>query len=112
MAQTIQTEFSYKLKPKLPAQFKLAEASGVPFAVILGEDEVAQGKVKIKEMGATGTEKEGVLVDLKDLVEEMKTRLQRAKNSDGVEHITTAANGLKFEVETGNSTNKTGDDGV
>ena len=100
------------MKPKLPAQFKLAEASGVPFAVILGEDEVAQGKVKIKEMGATGTEKEGVLVDLKELVAEMKTRLQRAKDSNGMEHITTATNGLEIETDTGSGRNKTSDAGV
>ncbi|MCJ1286680.1 Cytoplasmic and mitochondrial histidine tRNA synthetase [Xylographa opegraphella] len=108
----IKTEFSYKLKPKLPAQFKLAEANGVPFAVILGEDEVAQGKVKIKEMGATGTEKEGVLVDLKDLVAEMDTRLRRAKGSDDTEHMTVATEALELEDGTGNSRNRTGDDGV
>ena len=100
------------MKPKLPAQFKLAEASGVPFAVILGEDEVAQGKVKIKEMGATGTEKEGVLVYLKDLVAEMNTRLQKAKDSDGLEHITSATTGFELGAETKSSTIKIGDDGV
>ncbi|KAI9894663.1 MAG: Cytoplasmic and mitochondrial histidine tRNA synthetase [Vezdaea aestivalis] len=47
----IKAEFSYKVKPKLPAQFKAADAAGIPFAVILGEDEQAQGKLKIKEMG-------------------------------------------------------------
>ena len=29
----------------------MAEKNGVPFAVIIGEDELAQGVVKIKEMG-------------------------------------------------------------
>jgi len=30
-------EFLYKVKPKLPNQFKAAEQNGVPFALILGE---------------------------------------------------------------------------
>ena len=74
----IKAEFSYKLKPKLPAQFKSAEASGVPFAVILAEEEQKMEKVKIKELGLPEghPEKEGVLVDLKDLVPEVKARLQ------------------------------------
>lgn len=33
----LQAEFLYKVKPKLQAQFKAAEAGGVPFALILGE---------------------------------------------------------------------------
>ena len=74
-----QAEFSYKVKPKLPAQFKTADASGVPYAVILGEDEQAQGKVKIKELGLADDhpEKEGVLVALADLVHEVRDRLRR-----------------------------------
>ena len=32
-----QAEFLYKVKPKLPQQFKAAEQNGVPFALILGE---------------------------------------------------------------------------
>ena len=95
---SLQTEFSYKLKPKLPAQFKLAEANGVPFAVILGEDEQVQGKVKIKEMGATGPDKEGVLVDLRDLVKEVKTRLQRKEETDGVPEVTASTEGLDLKA--------------
>ncbi|KAI4143314.1 MAG: hypothetical protein LQ340_007048 [Diploschistes diacapsis] len=81
----IKAEFSYKLKPKLPAQFKLAEAGGVPFAVILGEEEQAQGKVKIKEMGLPDghPEKDGVPVDLKDLVSEVRARLRRKAEEEG-----------------------------
>ena len=75
----IKTEFAYKQKPKLPAQFKAAETNEVPFAVILGEDEQAKGQVRIKELGleAGHAEKDGVLVDLTNLVEEVKQRLRR-----------------------------------
>lgn len=75
----IKAEFAYKQKPKLPAQFKAAETNEVPFAVILGEDEQAKGQVRIKELGleAGHAEKDGVLVDLTNLVEELKQRLRR-----------------------------------
>lgn len=82
----VQAEFSYKVKPKLPQQFKAAEQGGVPFAVILGEDEMAAGKVRIKEMGLEDghPEKEGVLVDLTALPTELKTRLDAKKSVAGV----------------------------
>ncbi|KAF7559626.1 hypothetical protein G7046_g4528 [Stylonectria norvegica] len=90
----IKAEFLYKVKPKVPAQFKAAEVNGVPFAIFLGEDEVAQGKVKIKEMGLQEghPEKEGILVDIKDMTREMKVRLERKKALDGV---TLQAEGLR-----------------
>lgn len=74
----IKAEFAYKQKPKLPAQFKSAETNEVPFAVILGEEEQAKGQVRIKELGleAGHAEKDGVLVYLTDLVEEVKQRLR------------------------------------
>ncbi|SLM40089.1 histidyl-trna synthetase [Lasallia pustulata] len=93
----IKAEFSYKLKPKLPAQFKSAETGGVPFAVILGEDEQAQGKVKVKEMGLPEghPEKDGVMVLLKDLASEVRSRL-RKKADDVVAHVVEPTNGLSI----------------
>ena len=44
-----QTEFSFKNKPKLPAQFAAGEKDEVPFAVILGGDELKAGLVTVKE---------------------------------------------------------------
>lgn len=89
-----QAEFLYKVKPKLPAQFKAAEANGVPFAIFLGDDEVASGKVKIKEMGLQDghPEKEGILVSLEDMAKEVKVRLQRKRELD---HLTRQAEGLR-----------------
>lgn len=99
---SIQTEFAYKLKPKLPQQFKLADANGVPFAVILGDDEQAQGKVKIKQLGVADNhpEKEGVLVDVKNLVEEVRIRLERKAAEDGAAGQSTlveATSGLSLD---------------
>lgn len=82
------------MKPKLQNQFKAAENNGVPFAVVLGEDELAKGQVKIKEMGLNDghPEKEGVLVSLANVAEEVKQRLQRKKALDG---LTMKAEGLR-----------------
>lgn len=89
-----QAEFLYKVKPKVPQQFKAAEANGVPFAIFLGDDEVAQGNVKIKEMGLRDghPEKEGILVSLDKMVDEVKTRLERKKT---LESVVQQAEGLK-----------------
>ncbi|KAF1838480.1 histidyl-tRNA synthetase [Decorospora gaudefroyi] len=80
-AAGIKAEFSYKLKPKLPQQFKQAESAGVPLAVILGEDELKEGKVKIKVLGIkdeNNPDKDGVLVDRSSMVAEIQKRLANA----------------------------------
>ncbi|KAL8758252.1 MAG: hypothetical protein Q9184_003979 [Pyrenodesmia sp. 2 TL-2023] len=90
----IKAEFSYKLKPKLPAQFKAADVNGVPFAVILGEDEEKAGKVKIKELGLPEghPEKDGVMVNKTDLVQEVRSRLEKQIQA---QEVTTSMDGLK-----------------
>lgn len=119
----IKAEFSYKVKPKLPAQFKAAEVGGVPFAVILGEDEQKAGKVKIKELGLPDThpEKEGVMIKTETLVDEVKARLWKKAQEEGVDSvgsITAETNGLKIgtqepTVETkGEDPPRTGAEGV
>lgn len=74
------------MKPKLPNQFKAAEMNGVPFAIVLGEEEVAKGQVKIKEMGLpeSNPEKEGVLVSVDNLVNEVRSRLARKARVEGI----------------------------
>lgn len=66
----------------------------MPFAVVLGEDELAAGKVKIKEMGLREghPEKEGVLVDMSNLTAEVQHRLSRKKELDD---LTRQAEGLR-----------------
>jgi histidyl-tRNA synthetase len=93
-ANSLQAEFLYKVKPKLPAQFKAAEANGTPFALILAEAEIAAGVVKMKEMGLPDghPEKEGVDVRLDNLEAEVIQRLARKKALD---ELTKQADGLK-----------------
>lgn len=45
----MQTDFLFKNKPKLPAQFAAGEKDEVPFAIILGGDELKAGLVTVKE---------------------------------------------------------------
>ncbi|EHA49831.1 histidyl-tRNA synthetase [Pyricularia oryzae 70-15] len=70
----IKAEFSAKVKPKLQQQFKVAEDGGVPLAVILGEDELKAGKVKLKILGLPKDhpDKEGHLVSRDELAAEIK----------------------------------------
>ena len=81
----IKAEFSAKVKPKLPQQFKAAEAGGVPLAVIVGEDELAAGKIRLKALGLPDghPDKEGKLVPRDSLVAEVKKALEEAANASG-----------------------------
>ncbi|KAI0975596.1 hypothetical protein F4678DRAFT_417752 [Xylaria arbuscula] len=73
----LSAEFSPKVKPRLPQQFKAAETGGIPLAVIIGEDELKAGKVKVKVMGLPDghPDKEGKLIEKTDLAAECKRLL-------------------------------------
>lgn len=73
----IKAEYLWKAKPKLQNQFKAAENGKVPWAIILGDDELKAGKIKVKEMGLPDghPEKDGVVVEKDRLVEEIQARL-------------------------------------
>ncbi len=82
------------MKPKLQAQFKAAEANGTPFALILGESELADGLIRMKELGLPDghPEKDGVLISLEKLESEVAQRLARKKALDD---MTRQAEGLE-----------------
>ncbi|GAB1526714.1 Cytoplasmic and mitochondrial histidine tRNA synthetase [Rhizoctonia solani] len=44
----IKAEYMYKITPRLDAQFKVMDKELIPYAVMLGPDEVKEGKVKVK----------------------------------------------------------------
>ena len=44
----IKAEFVYKVNPRLKAQLAAVNSSGVPIALIIGEEELAKGTVKVK----------------------------------------------------------------
>jgi histidyl-tRNA synthetase len=74
----IKAEYMWKAKPKLQNQFKAAENAKVPWGVILGEEELKDGKVKIKRMDLPPGDprKEDVTVEMANLVEELRSRIQ------------------------------------
>lgn len=67
----INAEHSYKSNPKLLAQLQHCEEGGIPFAVVLGEDEISRGVVKVREV-ATRAEVE---VPRAELIAHLKSRL-------------------------------------
>ena len=81
----IKAEYTWKAKPKWQKEFQVSEKSGIPWAVILGDDELRQGKIKIKELGLDKDhpEKDGVLVEKADLVKELRERLANRQQARG-----------------------------
>lgn len=68
----IKAEQSYKKNPKLLAQLQHCEENEIPWAIIIGEGEVAQGVVKIRNVNSRQEEE----VKREDLVEEIFKRLE------------------------------------
>ena len=65
----MQAEFQYKTKPThISKQFKLAEKSGAPMGVMVGEEEIATGTVRIKQLGL-GEQSNGDQIERKKMVE-------------------------------------------
>lgn len=67
----IAAELEYKQEPKIKRQLSYASDIGAPWAVIVGESELAERKVQLKDLGS----KEAQDVALEDLVETLKQRL-------------------------------------
>ncbi|KAK5993512.1 Histidyl-tRNA synthetase [Cladobotryum mycophilum] len=78
----IRAEFAAKVKPKTTQQFNASE--GAPLIVILGQDELAAGQVRLKDTRASDVEEgqkdRGRLVSREDLVEEVKNLLSNVAN--------------------------------
>lgn len=72
----INTEHSYKLNPKLLAQFQHCEERAIPFALVLGDSEIERGVVKFREV----TTREEFELPLNDLVAEIRKRLADKKS--------------------------------
>jgi len=72
----ISAEFMYKAKPKLQNQFNACDRDCIPIAVIIGEQEINEGIVKIKMMGDKDPNQAGgVAVPRADMINEIKARL-------------------------------------
>ncbi|RIB03316.1 hypothetical protein C2G38_2288412 [Gigaspora rosea] len=75
----IKAEFMYKNKPKLQPQFSVCDRYQIPFAVIIGRDELNRGEVRIKDMRSKEQgECGGASIKYSDMVNELKKRLRKA----------------------------------
>jgi histidyl-tRNA synthetase len=66
----------YKTKPAhISKQFALAERGAVPIGVIVGEEEIAENSVRIKQLGL-GTKNDGEKVERGNMVESVRALLK------------------------------------
>ncbi|RMZ79475.1 hypothetical protein DV738_g3339, partial [Chaetothyriales sp. CBS 135597] len=89
----VKAEFQYKQKNlKSAQQFDRAQDAGAPWAVILGEDEQARGEVRVKEMGLPDghPEKDGVIVKIEDVGQEVRRRIDLKQATNGIASATLA----------------------
>ncbi|XP_017041987.1 histidine--tRNA ligase, cytoplasmic isoform X3 [Drosophila ficusphila] len=70
----VKAEHSYKLNPKLLVQLQHCEEHQIPLVVVLGDAELAQGLVKLREV----TTRQEANVKLEDLATEIRRRQQAA----------------------------------
>ncbi|CAH8623625.1 unnamed protein product [Dicrocoelium dendriticum] len=71
----IKTTFSHKSNPKLLDQLQYCEATGIPLVIILGEDELTRGMVKMRVV-STRVERE---ISYDRLVEEVQNELSKLR---------------------------------
>ncbi|PWN23998.1 histidyl-tRNA synthetase [Microstroma glucosiphilum] len=85
----IKAEYSYKVKPKAPAQFASIARDAVPYAVILAPDEWNQEQrtVRVKEQRGKGSEEgdsKGEVVPLDQLVGYIKEKTKDRSSSEDI----------------------------
>lgn len=69
----IKSEHSYKLNPKLLVQLQHCEEYGIPFALVLGDNELERGVVKLREVAT----RQEVEVPVDGLAAAIRTRLNQ-----------------------------------
>ncbi|KAI1312267.1 Cytoplasmic and mitochondrial histidine tRNA synthetase [Mortierella claussenii] len=73
----IKAEFAYKLKPRTQSQWDVCDRDMIPFAVIVGGDEIEKGLVKIKDMRTRDeSQKGGLEYPRSEMISELKKRLE------------------------------------
>lgn len=89
----IEAEYVYKAKANPRKQFDAAEKAGCPVAVILGKEEYAEGKIRVKRLGQEFANDDGELIDAKDVVRVVQQKLSEV-HKDGVNDVTRLLKGL------------------
>lgn len=89
----IEAEYVYKAKANPRKQFDAAEKAGCPLAVILGKEEYLEGKLRVKRLGPEFADDDGELIDKKDLIDVVKTKLSEI-HEDGINEVARLLRGL------------------
>ncbi|ORX45086.1 histidyl-tRNA synthetase [Hesseltinella vesiculosa] len=72
----VKASFMFKNKPKLDKQFNACEKERIPFAIIIGKDEIEQGIVRIKDMRSKDeSQGGGITVKREDMIATLKEKL-------------------------------------
>ncbi|KAI8581388.1 hypothetical protein K450DRAFT_279165 [Umbelopsis ramanniana AG] len=74
----VKASYMFKVKPKLLKQFEMCDKDQIPLCVIIGEDELAKGEVKIKDMRSKDpSQSGGATVKRSEMIEYIKEYLAR-----------------------------------
>lgn len=90
----IESEYVYKAKVNPRKQFDAADKSGASVAVILGKEEFAEGKVRVKRLGQQFADDDGEIVPLEQVVSKVQEKLSEAKDDHGYDNVTRLLKGL------------------
>lgn len=90
----IEAEYLYKANAKSRPQFTGAERSGAPLAVIIGKEEFANGKVRVKKLNQGESSDEGDLVDVANVAGAVKAKLGEIAAGSSVDEVTRLIKGL------------------
>ncbi|KAL0081204.1 histidyl-tRNA synthetase [Phycomyces blakesleeanus] len=72
----VNASFLFKNKPKLEKQWMACEKDQIPLAIIIGEDEINRGEIRVKDMRAKDmSQGGGVTVKRSEMIEDIKSRL-------------------------------------
>jgi histidyl-tRNA synthetase len=93
-SEDIESEYLYKAKANPRKQFEAAEKSGAPVAVILGKEEYAEGKIRVKRLGPEFANDDGEIVSIDELVAKVQEKLLESKGEHGVDNVTRLLRGL------------------
>ena len=89
----IETEYVYKSKVNPRKQFDAADKCGCPLAVILGKEEYAEGKLRVKRLGPEFADDDGELIDIENLIPLVQEKLSQV-HENGVDEVTKLLKGL------------------
>lgn len=90
----IESEYVYKAKVNPRKQFDAADKSGASVAVILGKEEFAEGKIRVKRLGPEFADDDGEIVATDKVVEKVQQKLAEARSSTGYDNVTRLLRGL------------------